>query len=351
MIADVHNYHSAYRQISTHGTGTPGTRRIASNASQVPTRVNSLELSWLVGLTPFFEQQAVCEQISNPLEDPVTGAIWPPFGPSPRMDIANHAVARYEPFLTEMPTLRCPSDPGTGLPSQGRTNYLACLGDSSDQVQGPFQDAGTQDSALAERARASNRGFFVHRQRAWFRDVLDGLSNTICAAEVATDLGDNDIRTRANQSMGGVTVANGNNSCDTAVSATRPLFWDSVTPAVETAGGHPASEARLGYAWAMSRGIWGMMNTIKPPNSYVCVTLNVFSDGIYPPSSRHQGGCHVLMGDGAVKFITDSIEAGDQSSAHVVDQAGLLAPGSQSPFGLWGALGTRATKEVIEEEL
>lgn len=58
--------------------------------------------------------------------------------------------------------------------------------------------------------------------------------------------------------------------------------------------------------------------------------------------------------DGAVKFVTDSIEAGD-SAALPVASAGTAAndnvPGRMSPYGLWGALSTRATKEVIEEEL
>ena len=56
------------------------------------------------------------------------------------------------------------------------------------------------------------------------------------------------------------------------------------------------------------------------------------------------------MGDGAVKFVTDSIEAGDRN-APMVYRGSVNAPGTQSPYGLWGALGTRATKEVIEEEL
>lgn len=55
---------------------------------------------------------------------------------------------------------------------------------------------------------------------------------------------------------------------------------------------------------------------------------------------------HVLMGDGAVVFITDSIEAGN--SRYNISQ---LPPGEKSPYGLWGALGTRAGKEVVEEQL
>ncbi len=30
-------------------------------------------------------------------------------------------------------------------------------------------------------------------------------------------------------------------------------------------------------------------------------------------ASYHQGGCHVLMTDGAVRFVTDNIEAGDKN--------------------------------------
>ena len=62
------------------------------------------------------------------------------------------------------------------------------------------------------------------------------------------------------------------------------------------------------------------------------------------------------MGDGAVVFMTDSVEAGD-SRAPQVWLNGMNAgppsnvPGAPSPYGLWGALGTRAASEVIEEQL
>ena len=89
-----------------------------------------------------------------------------------------------------------------------------------------------------------------------------------------------------------------------------------------------------------------------PPNREVCVGQWIDAPGTMPPSSHHQGGAHVLMADGAVIFMTDSVEAGDSTSGAV--RLGLAAgrkPGSPSPYGLWGALGTRAGKEVIEEQL
>ena len=50
-------------------------------------------------------------------------------------------------------------------------------------------------SGLAQQTRASMRGAFVPRQKAKFRDILDGLANTIAGGELATDLGDRDART------------------------------------------------------------------------------------------------------------------------------------------------------------
>lgn len=348
----VHNYHSAFKQLPQHLGGTEAK----------PGHDNQFELSWLVGLVPFIEQQALWEQISNPLRSGTE--VYPPMGPAPRFAISNHGTTPYTPWLTEVPSFRCPSDPGVGLPAQGRTNYAANLGDSSDLMTANIDDQGRlaphgNDTKIQEwivRSRSSNRGFFRSRYVLKFRDVLDGLSNTICAGEIVTDLGDNDVRTRPVTTPGGgpaaTRVNNGNQGCDGEIDPLRPQFWRpgaNFTPA----GAGPDSEAGRGFKWAMGRGVWGYLNIISPPNSHICIDRggNAFSNGLYPAGSRHQGGCHVLMGDGAVKFITDSIEAGDQTSRHVSDGTPYLAPGSASPFGLWGALGSRAAKEIIDEEI
>jgi prepilin-type N-terminal cleavage/methylation domain-containing protein/prepilin-type processing-associated H-X9-DG protein len=352
----IHNYHSAYDQLPIHNGGTTNSgganvpNPMATTAAEIPTSHNRLELSFLVGLTPFIEQQALWEQISNPLRDATSGNSFNPMGPNPRRTIGHHATAPYAPWLTEVPGFRCPSDPGTGLPAQGRTNYAACVGDSTRQMHiGVAADIGVLNAANANAARAGCRGFFVCRQSTRFRDVLDGLSNTICSAEIATDLGDNDNRTSGGpaSSVNPIWGAGGALSCRTGIDATRPNFW-SPTITLVPVGAGPRNEAGRGFKWAMGRTIWTITNTILPPNSEICMMTNLFNEGIVPPSSRHQGGCHVLMGDGAVKFITDSIEAGNSNSPHVSETAGFLAPGSQSPFGLWGALGTRGASETIQ---
>ncbi|TWU19792.1 hypothetical protein Poly21_19700 [Allorhodopirellula heiligendammensis] len=204
----IHNYHAAYNQLPTHGTGTqPGTPDAYFRPSALG---NRLRLSMLVPSLPFIEQQAFWQQISNPNMQRTDGTVqsppWPAMGPTPD-DI------QYIPWATEIPAFRCPSDPGFGLPALGRTNYAACMGDSSwDLYFGPWNNLRTTQSN-AEDARAAHRGFFKPIDVSRFGDCLDGLSNTIAMGEIITDLGDNDNRgqvteSAANSSAPGISLAN-----------------------------------------------------------------------------------------------------------------------------------------------
>ncbi len=348
----IHNYHSAYKRIPGHGTGTVDDANNGNAWWQGSTTGNNLRLSALVGLTPFIEQQGLWSTISNPNDFDSDGTIdFPAMGPTP--DNIN-----YTPWATEIPTYRCPSDPGVGLPALGRTNYAACIGDSMWQAM-----VGAMNNQMTQRTRgpaaqAAHRGFFKPRDGAGrFRDMLDGLSNTIAMGEIATDLGDGDSRTSqpndgamlgGNGFDGGAmqTVRDNPSACDIFLDPERPQFW---------ANGAASRSVYRGYRWADFKEIAAGCYTISPPNSPYC-TRNNGDDlgGNATMSSRHQGGAHVLMGDGAVIFMTDSVESGNQNNPNV--HAGGAAAtdnqqGAQSPYGLWGALGTRASSEVIEEQL
>ncbi len=351
----IHNYHSAYDQLPTHGTGTqpdpPANYFAASNTG------NRYRLTMLVGVLPFVEQQSLWEKIVNPnserTDKNVSAAIGTPTNPWPSMGPTPENI-QYIPWATDIPTYRCPSDPGFGLPALGRTNYAACLGDSSWQLYfGPYNNLRTVINATTSgMARATHRGFFKPIQVSSFRDCLDGLSNTIAMGEIMSDLGDNSNRTQvtesaANSSAPGVSLANIRNNpsvCLPLIDATRPRFWNPIYK----------MQSRFnfgrGYRWADLGPLFSGCLTILPPNREICGPYNTLGTTcIATMSSHHQGGAHVLMGDGAVKFITDSIEAGN-SRAPSVWQNGTLgaAPGSQSPYGLWGALGTRASSETIK---
>ena len=166
------------------------------------------------------------------------------------------------------------------------------------------------------------------------------------AGELATDLGDRDSRTQMNERVGTTEVQNNPLACRDELDPERPQFW------LRDVNLRSRDNEGRGYRWANGNGVFSSINTILPPNSEVCVRFGPTGFGILPPSSRHQGGCHVLMADGAVVFITDSIEAGDSTIGTVRrNGVGPRAAGSISPYGLWGALGTKASREVIEEQL
>lgn len=353
----IHNYHSAFKQLPKNRGGSArlfGSVTDASTPSADPSGGgnNRLNRSALVAILPFVEQQALWEQIRNPFQitEPASPVMYfSPNGPNPEMTLADHAANRYAPWVTEVVTYRCPSDPGSGLPAQGRTNYGFSLGDAlGQQNTGGVNENGTQDTTEYPRATASNRGMFRSRVAMKFRDVLDGLSNTIMAGELNTDLGDSHITTQAvNDANFGATIINNPSLCSTVdVDPARPTFW---LPTANFAG---SAEIQRGMKWALGFPAQTAITTIAPPNSAICSTDNsTWQPGLYPPSSRHQGGVHVLMGDGAVRFVTDSIESGNQQAGNIWwNGSGDRAPGTQSPYGLWGALGTRATKETIDQE-
>ncbi|QDV45449.1 hypothetical protein Enr13x_53280 [Stieleria neptunia] len=363
----VHNYHSAFKQLPVHGGGT-GIGLQNNRWWRQGNDANHECLSALVPLTAFFEQQGIWSEVSNPSTKTVTGAAppgntgltsparWPAMGPNPRNFSRNPG---YIPWSTEIPMLRCPSDPGTGLPALGRTNYAVCMGDSPSPWHHNYKtgDLRPNGSGGVQNFNSVSRGAFMVRKAAKFRDILDGLSNTIAMGEIKTDLGDRDIRTAASWNRRGGNQVNNNPSLcadNNEIDPERPKYWcnggaDCTNPEVLSQNNH---EAR-GAGWANFRAHCTQVFTVLPPNREVCVGQWIDGPGTMPPSSNHQGGAHVLMVDGAVVFMTDSVEAGNSRAGAVRRNAGggPRTPGQVSPYGLWGALGTKASGETIEEQL
>ena len=365
----MHNYHAAYNQLPMHfgGTNRIGTATTWFSTAGADRESNRLILSTLVGLTPFIEQQALWEQISSPnatdLSTPGVQRVppFPSMGPMPTDDFNNSLGAgtnlrntAYAPWMTEVAAFRCPSDPGTGLPAMGRTNYASSLGDACQFAdQGPYTNGSLQviDANNTIGVRAAGRGVFVSRLKTALRDVLDGTANTIMMGEIATDLGDSAISTRFKNPGGFGTVRNNPLACRTAanIDALRPRFWTATATALG------AVNQGRGFRWASGCAPYTVVNMILPPNSELCIDVGNTGNGVCPPSSRHQGGAHVIMADGAVRFITDSIEAGNSGvpTPQTSPPAAFIATSSTgvaSPYGLWGALGTKASKEVISSE-
>jgi prepilin-type N-terminal cleavage/methylation domain-containing protein/prepilin-type processing-associated H-X9-DG protein len=345
----VHDYHDAFKKLPTHGAGTSTPTGGVEWWRDRNDRTQE-ELSVLVGILPFVEQAPLWEQVSNPL---VIGATtYPAMGPTPENQ-------GYTPWMTEINAYRCPSDPGVGLPKSGRTNYVACTGDSADRrSRHGLEDDNLfpADAWRAERVKPSDRGVFFMRRQNSLRDLLDGTANTICMGEIATDLEDEDSRTSISRDngegdwdqpnvAGGATVGDSPAKCKVQRDPLRPIFWAATGT---TPPGILSGRESRGGMWAAATQAVGTCNTILPPNRETCSAGWHDNTGVFPMSSRHPGGCHVLMTDGAVRFVTDSIEAGNESAPMVGWRGtGINKPGQKSPYGLWGALGTARSKEIL----
>ena len=223
--------------------------------------------------------------------------------------------ADFEPWTEGLFSLRCPSEPGADGPF-ATTNYAFCYGD---------QWTGLNDAQ-------ENRGVFSERRFTTFDDIIDGTSNTIMMGEIVVDAGDRDAR--------GVIVADveiDGSLKDLSTGRIDPMRPRFVLPEV-----HLVATNR-GEHWADGSPAVSGFNTIAPPNhANYAIRDDRFSDGIYAASSRHPGGCHILMADGAVNFITDSIDCGELAIEGTIDVDPRL--------GLWGSLGSKSGQEIIEDE-
>ena len=352
----LHNYHSAYKRLPQNLGGT------ANRAGSTANDNNRLSLSWMVGTLPFVEQQALWERISNPLNKNRNNSDrnppYPAMGPVPWDE-------NYQPWLTQVPTFRCPSDPTQATSTRvAFTNYSACAGDAIfEQGENGVNDRGepsTSGSWGEEATERWARGVFRVRHFTRFRDIQDGLSNTIAC-------GENIVNDRTLRAAGTVIAFdnavwdNPPNNAEQYLDPERPAFinTDTSTGGLSACGGKPCYDNNVnhgrGRRWSDGRSLFSTFNTIRPPNSYNIERWHGKA-GAYSASSYHQGGAHVLMADGAVIFMTDSVEAGDQN--HVPfgrdngDGRGAEGgAGRPSPYGLWGALGTKGAKEQVEEQL
>ena len=299
----IHNYHSTFKQLPTNGTGSARTAATVNPTNDC----NRLFLSWLVPVLPFVEQQALWEQISNPSTEragggtpAATGGVWFPMGPCPWQ-------TQYIPWVTQVPTFRCPSDPAEAQAAGqlARTNYACSIGDAVDQAHNggvnDFGQFGNNDAAAraenwaVERSRAASRGFFWNRNEMKFRDILDGLSNTIAAGEVCTSGGKNEVKAdfvrniqmRAPGSNNNTILTPARCKSGTHIDPLRPQFYD---PSALVSGSlSQAKHAR----WGDSRAYYTAFHTILPPNNANCVDAN--NDGNHPgvistAGSRHTGG-------------------------------------------------------------
>jgi prepilin-type processing-associated H-X9-DG protein len=186
---------------------------------------------------------------------------------------------------------------------------------------------------------------FYYHSKLGLQDCRDGSSNTIAMGEHALAQENNTIWGNAVLAVGGMS-SNPLNCLNTAIKQTHTYTASAMSAGIQDGIGNPWSDGGIMHS---------AFGTILPPNSPSCVSSTWDSDSaIISASSRHPGGVHVVMCDGAVRFISDSIDTGNLMSGPPAntDPANGRTNGSvpgNSPYGVWGALGTRNGRETITD--
>jgi prepilin-type N-terminal cleavage/methylation domain-containing protein/prepilin-type processing-associated H-X9-DG protein len=314
------NYESAYKALPPRkgGTGGPfiGTNRHNSNGNR---------LSGFVYLLPYMEQSAMYNIIQA--GDPTGVYNFAPASGGPTVAPGGPAAwGSWVPWNVAPSMLTCPSDgPVFNAPTNRQTNnYAFCIGD-------------TNNNALNI---ADSRGVFGSQRYTRLAGLTDGTSNTITFSE----------RLKANFGITNVVANQIETSLGTATSVASIL----TAPATcyNTASGRYFNagqlvKGRFGSLWTDGQSERVCFNTILPPNKPSCTSdnngnadsgANTFGL-LIPASSRHTGGVNCGYADGSVHFISDSIDTGNLNLAEMTS--------GPSPYGIWGALGSKSGGEPV----
>ena len=262
--------------------------------------------SGFITLLPFMEQNALYDQIMS--EQVIGGTTYAPGGPEPWN-------GSYTPWKARIKTFFCPSDGGPQSTGVEFTNYMFCSGDSIGQLNSDNQSRGMFGRTNTD------KGFRL-------ADVTDGLSNTIALSERRRGNTGVKVTLTARQSGEWFTTPNG---CLSQYNASTKTWAVNAV-------------AHAGLRWPDGGTAFHGMTTNAPPNSVSCTWNDHDAQpGLYPPSSFHPAGVNAAMGDGSVRFISQNINCGNLSAD------GKTLSG-QSPYGVFGAMGTRSGGESLQAD-
>jgi len=323
----VHNYHGTTNALPPRLWG----RGQNNDIPNCHAGGSGAQLNGMIFLLPYIEQQAIFDQFvrvtgpgsSNILLDGVDlGGTFNNF--------ENFVAGSF--ITASIPALGCPSDAESrtkGATDATRNSYRMSVGD----MAGTYSDSTVRET----RGPFSERNFRV----GMVASVPDGTSNTVAFSEkcVSAQLGNRDVRVGLMTNITGVFRA-APGSADGSTDLVSPPVCFETRAGREYASTLTHEIARNGHRFFYGMPMDATISTALSPNSPSCYSHNnsgsAYRAALITASSFHSGGVNVSMVDGSVRFITDSVSAGN--TTRVV--APLRDSSRASPYGVWGALGS-----------
>lgn len=182
-----------------------------------------------------------------------------------------------------LPELHCPSDPG--VPRLG-----ASFGFSTGVLPAPHPPEGLQPSSLQPLV-----GCFT-LLCIGPKNIRDGLSNTIGMSEIRSGSGGGFDVERDVVIYSAATAPSGNTSS--------PSYWINLCRS--TTSPVTSWENGRGHTWLTSELLF--YSHILPPNAPIVDCAFERHDGLFTTRSFHPGMCHVLVMDGSVRGIANSVD-------------------------------------------
>jgi prepilin-type processing-associated H-X9-DG protein len=239
----------------------------------------------------------------------------------------------------------CPSDGAYATKPANHpagSNYRFCRGDNPTGYGNPNNSPPPPNQP----SNKSLRGAFGELTFYNLSSVTDGTSNTLafserCLREGGYDSGGNKIKTNywyANSVTGTGFTAVGSASVHYLSDRTLLLGMVQKDEYKPTTNGSIGG-AHAGWSYIYGVPWFSSFNTTIPPNG----PSIILGFGSWTPqiaaTSYHSGGANVVLLDGATRFVSETIDSGT-GIAFPMDASGNSSVG-ESPFGVWGAMGSR----------